>query len=348
MTTFRKVTRVLVILTMIGGMALAEAATITATMGSQPGSGAAFTFVGANDGNVWLNTNYGGTWHWQNLVPLNVSFGVGSTAPGGNPAAYAVGTDGNLYIIHQVGSSWSTVNIGTPPGVALRTPVGVISNTSNQPFVFLIGSDGNLWLAHNAGSWTWRNLLTPSGVSITSAIGAVNIPGSYPQIVVRGSDGNTWVSQWNGSYYPWSKVVAPGQGLAVWASGTVPVIWTLFDGYVYETLQETAGGPWTYHQRAYVQELPLSFTVGMPLNDDYLCFVTNGGTFLVESYTSGTINKYINLTGTSYAATGSAGVSDFGSGPNVFLINTSGHLEVVYGSSGNLTNANAVDLGTPP
>ncbi|MGH8267713.1 MAG: hypothetical protein ACRETS_10365, partial [Steroidobacteraceae bacterium] len=47
----------------------AEAApSITAPIGSQPGSGAAFTFVGANDGNVWLNTNYGGTWHWQNLV----------------------------------------------------------------------------------------------------------------------------------------------------------------------------------------------------------------------------------------------------------------------------------------
>ncbi len=305
--------------------------------------------MGANDGNVWLNTNYGGTWHWQNLAPLNVSFGVGATAPGGNPAAYAVGTDGNLYIIHQVGSSWSTVNIGTPPGVALRTPVGVISNTSNQPFVFLLGSDGNLWLAHNAGSWTWRNLFKPSGVSIASPVGAVNIPGSYPQIFVIGSDGNLWVSQWNGSSYPWTNVGNRGtlQGLAAWEQSNYPYAFFLIDGYVWWAAQFTAGGSWTWNQESYISELPLTFPVGMPLNDYYVCFVTKGGTFLITSY-YGTNPKYINLTGTSYVATGSAGVSDFGSGPYVFLINTSGHLEVVYGSNGNLGNATAVDLGTPP
>lgn len=352
MTTSRKIARVLVALTMIGGMAIAAAASITAPIGSQPGGTAAYTFVGASDGNVWLNTSYGGYWHWQNLAPLNVSFGVGVTAPGGNPAAYAVGTDGNLYIIHQIGSSWSTVNIGTPPGVALRTPVGVMSNTSNQPFVFLIGSDGNLWLAHNAGSWTWRNLERPSGVALAQPVGAVNVPGSYPQIFVIGSDGNLWVSQWNGSSYPWSNVGNRGtlQGLAAWVDGTAPYAWLLADGYIWFAAQFTGGGPWTWYDedKNIVAELPLSFTVGMPLNDETVCFVTKNGTFLVESY-YGTSPKYIDLTGTSYVATASAGAADTGNGNlYVFLINTSGHLEAIYGTSGNLGNATALDFGTPP
>jgi hypothetical protein len=117
------------------GASAAHAANITAGIGAVAGgsgSNSVFMFVGADDGNVWLNTDYGAPLHWQNLVPLNVSFGAGVLAPGGQAAAYAVATDGNLYIIHIVGSSYVATSIGTPAGVALTAWNGTISNTSNQ------------------------------------------------------------------------------------------------------------------------------------------------------------------------------------------------------------------------
>jgi hypothetical protein len=361
MITFCKSTRragvltaVLVIASCINSVA--EAASITAPVGSQPGSGAAYTFVGANDGNVWLNTNSGGTWHWQDLVALNVSFGVGATAPGGSPAAYAVGVDGNLYIIHQVGSSWSTQNIGTPSAVALRKSVGVISNTSDQPFVFLIGSDGNLWLAHNAGSWTWRNLGTPSGVALSKPVGAVNIPGSYPQIFIIGSDGNLWVSQWNGSSYPWSLLGRPNgyqltTGMFAWQQGNLPYgfVGTASNGAWYAH-QLSSGGAWQW------TSLPASATqlpVGLALNDDIAIAAFDSLSLtriaVNDPCPAPHINCAVNLNDT-YAIMTPVGVADTGDGegPYAFAINTSGHLEVIYGSSGNLGDANAIDLGTPP
>lgn len=67
------------VLVFIGsGFSLAGAVTISAPIGATNGSGAAFAFVGGSDGNVWLNTNYGGTYHWQNLAPLSVAFGAGT------------------------------------------------------------------------------------------------------------------------------------------------------------------------------------------------------------------------------------------------------------------------------
>lgn len=329
--------------------AAAQAAiSITAPIGTQPGSHAAWTFVGASDGNVWLNTSFGGSWHWQNLAPLNVSFGVGVTAPGGNPAAYAVGTDGNLYIIHQVGSSWSTQNIGTPPGVALRTPVGVISNTSNQPFVFLIGSDGNLWLAHNAGSWTWRNLETPSGISLAKAVGAVNIPGSYPQIFIIGGDGNLWVSQWNGSSYPWTLLGHPPglqitAGMWAWEQSNLPYGFVVAPSgggsSVWYAHQLSSGGAWqwTHMTNNYGVLMP----VGMPLNDTYACTLVSDSELSENALGSG-FGPFINLP-PPYTAQASVGVSDFGLGPYIFLINTNGDLEVVYG----LGSGNILDLGRP-
>lgn len=362
MIVFGKIARRAALLTLVviayGITGAAEAASITAPIGSQPGSGAAYAFVGASDGNVWLNTNSGGTWHWQNLVPLNVSFGVGTTAPGGAPAAYAVGTDGNLYIIHQVGSSWSTVNIGTPPGVALRTPVGVISNTSNQPFVFLVGSDGNLWLAHNAGSWTWRNLGTPGGIALTKPVGAVNIPGSYPQIFMIGSDGNLWVSQWNGSSYPWTLLGRPdGQqitaGLWAWESGNLPYGFVV-SGNVWYAHQLSSGGAWQWTKLAVTgSDLPVTIPIGMALNDDVAVWVTSGSPYLLSE---------IPITGCgppNYACppaeltsaetvTASVGVADFDEGPFAFMINSSGHLEVAYSYSHTYATVIVQDLGTPP
>lgn len=367
MRLLRKMTPLLAILigiVLLATVTAAEAVSII-PIGSQPGSGAAYAFVGGSDGNVWLNTNSGGAWHWQDLAPLNVSFGVGATAPGGSPAAYAVGTDGNLYIIHQVGSSWSTQNIGTPSGVALRTPVGVMSNTSNQPFVFLIGSDGNLWLAHNAGSWTWRNLFTPSGVTLAKPVGAVNIPGSYPQIFVVGGDGNLWVSQWNGSSYPWSNLGRPNgfqiiAGLFAWQQGSLPYGFVATPdntGYppVWYAHQLSPGGAWKW---TYLNlSNSVGFPVGIALNDDVAVDAAPGGAFLNRIGVNGNGGcppPHINCPNTDlpspYTAAAAVGVANTGDGEGTyaFMINTSGHLEVIYGTSGNLGDAEGIDLGTPP
>ncbi len=366
MTTLRKVGRLRAILTgvvLFGGVTAVEAATITAPIGSEQGSGAAFTFVGADDGYVWLMTNYGGTWHWQELVALNVSFGVGVTSLNGYPSAYAVGTDGNLYEIYQAGQYWAKVNVGTPPGVALRTPVGVISDSNSQPYVFLIGSDGNLWMAHAVGSWAWTNLFRPSGVTIGAPVGAGNAADysghPYPQIFVLGIYGNLWASQYDGSSYPWSRVGTPPTGVIAMGLGVFigSLNGTSFPQVLVEDRSNPPnlyiasqypppGGPWTWQFWTGIQ--PVAFPVGMtPGAYAVLCFYTTSNS-LARLNNGTTAPVYTNLAGTSYAAKASAGVTDFGVGPYVFLIATSGDLEVVYGTSGNLGNAQAIDLGVPP
>jgi hypothetical protein len=363
MRSIRRTMRFLTILTgavLLAYVTAAQAAVSIIPIGSQPGSGAAYAFVGGSDGNVWLSTNSGGTWHWQDLTPLNVSFGVGATAPGGSPAAYAVATNGDLYVIHQVGSSWSSQNIGTPTGVALRTPVGVISNTSSQPFVFLIGSDGNLWLAHNAGSWSWTNLSRPSGVTLSKAVGAVNIPGSYPQIFIVGSDGNLWVSQWNGSSYPWSNLGHPSglsitAGLFAWEQGNLPYGFVAANSteVVWYAHQLSSGGSWEWTYLSLSSDV--GFPVGIALNDDVAINVGPGGTLLNRvGVNGGCPPPHVNCPNTTlsspYTAQAAVGVANTGDGEGsyAFLINTSGHLEVIYGTSGNLGSAEVIDLGTPP
>lgn len=359
---------VLALVTLVAISPAAQAVSITAPIGVTNGhAGITFAFVSGSDGNVWLNTNYTGPFAWQSLTPLNVAYGVGATSPGLNPAAYAVGTDGNLYIIHQVGSAWNTVNIGTPPGVALLKPVGVISNTSSQPFVFLIGSDGNLWLAHNAGSWGWTNLHTPSGVAISMAVGAVNIGSSYPQIFIVGSDGNLWRASWNGSSYPWVNAGTPGAGIGI-AKGLYacadPLTSSAPEGWVLATDNTVRFAEWNgsgfnwYNLGVPPGGSPVA-TVGISLVDADPVLTTGGGNYLDYAPYDDVRGSYgawysidlATVSGGPLTSMTPVGTDDPGywtTGPVPFLIGSNGDLYVLYGTGDLASSPVAHNLGTPP
>ena len=251
--------KVLTGLLALASASAANAAAITVPIGvTADSSHSSYAFVGAADGNVWLADDYphSGPFNWQNLGALasgvTVAHGVGTTAPGGVPAAYAIGSDANLYIIHQVSGSWSSQSIGAPSGVTLVKGLGVCSNTSNQPFVFVLGSDGNVWLAHNAGSWTWTNIGHPSGVSVSAAVGVTNVAASYPQLYVIGTDNDLWHASWNGSGYPWNNSQlgsgAPASVVAAvgaYTSGTVPVAYVIGSGAVLYAVSGGSSAGWS-------------------------------------------------------------------------------------------------------
>jgi hypothetical protein len=319
------------------GFTSAGAVTITAAIGATDGSSAAWAFVGGSDGNVWLNTNYGGSYHWQNLAPLTVAYGAGVLNPGGNPNAYAVATDGNLYNIHDIGGSWSTVNIGRPSGVTLVSWVGTIQNNSNQPFIFLVGSDGNLWLAHNAGSWTWRNIGNP-GSAVVIGVGAVNITPSYPQAYIRTSSGQVYQATYNGSGYSWRTTsIACGFCLVTaGSSDTVPIVFNAGGRY-------TASGTsyiFTYYSTAIPSGIA-GMAVGITIKDNWPVFTDPTQSYIysfdgISWYTT----NFATVTGTTVAAP--VGVEDAGGGsPYAFVIGADGNL-YISGAGGAPSN-----LGMP-
>jgi hypothetical protein len=322
------------------GFTSANATTITAAIGATSGNSAAWAFVGGSDGNVWLNTNYGGAYHWQNLTPLTVAYGAGVLSPGGNPNAYAVATDGNLYSITDSGGSWTTVNLGTPSGVTLVSWVGSIQNSSNQPFIFFVGSDGNLWLKHNAGTWqAWKNLGNP-GSPVVVGVGATNITPSYPQIFVKTSSGQVYQSTYNGSGYVWRLTpIACGLCLVTAEnSDTLPAVFNASGRYL-------ASGT-TYTFSYYSNPLPTGgagMAVGIAIQDNWPVFTDTTQSYLYFGGPPGTTwyqTDFAASTGTTVAVP--VGVEDPGSGlPYAFVIGADGNLYVA-GAGGTPSN-----LGMP-
>ena len=306
------------------GFTAANAVTITAAIGSTNGGSAAYAFVGGSDGNVWLNTNYGGTFHWQNLAPLNVSYGAGVLSPGGNPAAYAVGTDGNLYIIHQVGSSWSAALIpGKPSAVTLVKWVGTIQNSSNQPFIFLVGSDGNLWLAHNAGSWNWTNIGNP-GAAITAGVGAINISPSYPQAFVQIGSGAVYQAAWNGSGYTWRSTDI-ACGICLVSAGNSDS-----DPWVFNTQGSYLWNGSSYPFAVYHEFVPslVGAKVGITVQDNWPVFIDSTNQYIYFGYLQGYswyTNDFTSVTGTTINFP--VGVEDTGTGiPYAYVVGANGNL----------------------
>lgn len=101
---------------------------------------------------------------------------------------------------------WHWDNLGKPPGVNIRTPLGaltVMDTTSAQrAHVFVEGNDFNHWVNWwNGSQWSWTNLGKPAGANIHSPMGALTVmdtPSSAqrPYVFVLGNDGNLWFDWW--------------------------------------------------------------------------------------------------------------------------------------------------------
>ncbi|TCB98395.1 hypothetical protein E0H26_08400 [Micromonospora zingiberis] len=163
-----------------------------------------------------------------NAVPATRQV-VGAVAVGDRyPYVFVVGTDGNLWINWQDQSAqWNWSNMGTPPGVGLRMPIGVtIVDNFSRPYAFLLGTDQNVWsLWRSSTSWQWSNQGSPPGANFVSwpSFAAVAVNGTSPYLFVR-SDGDetVWVNWWNGAAWNWTNISSPPDGIA--ATGPVGVL----------------------------------------------------------------------------------------------------------------------------
>lgn len=344
----------------MGTVTAAIAASITASIGSDRYGSVPSGWVAASDGRVWFVAPTGGdpVWVWTSagLLPTGaaVSIGVGVTSPGGVPAAYSIGNDGDLYISHDVSGTWETNLIGRPPnGAALVKGIGVCTNSSNQPFVFMVGDDGNVWLAHYTGSWGWTNLGTPPGLGIASGVGAVNAGSSYPQLWVIASNNTLWHAGWNGSGYPWSEAPGPSGITAVMGEG---VYWNGSadeariigsNGYLY-TVPNSNGsnGAWSSSGNDGL-DLLQSSPLGLDLTtyDTYIDVPTGTGSWIPYRFANGVFYKLpcpgscaqLKRVGASHQTIGSNEYS------SVFAVGSDGTAYFYeYGSSG------WIGLGLPP
>ncbi|SCG39837.1 hypothetical protein [Micromonospora rifamycinica] len=148
---------------------------------------------------------------------------VGTVAVGDRyPYVFTIGTDGNLWINWQDQTQgWNWSNMGTPPGVGIRMPVGVtIVDAFSRPYAFVLGTDGNLWsLWRSLTAWQWRNQGAPPGSNFVSwpSFAAVAVDGTSPYIFVR-SDGDEtiWVNRWNGAVWSWANLGSPPDGISAY------------------------------------------------------------------------------------------------------------------------------------
>ena len=178
-------------------------------------------------------------------TPSPVRIGIGAVNIGGNDNVFYQGFDGNVWENYWTGSSWTSLNLGTPPGgVSIVRSIGANVN-GGSPFgyseVFVVGSDGNLWDSNRSGSsWTWLNLSRPSGVNINSSLG-VSVYGNSTEVFVMGSDGNIWEDTWNGSTWVWRNLGTPNSTVGITAAlGTAVVSGAYTQVYV----KGTDGNVW--------------------------------------------------------------------------------------------------------
>ncbi|HEX5719606.1 MAG TPA: LamG-like jellyroll fold domain-containing protein [Thermoanaerobaculia bacterium] len=229
----------------------------------------------------------------QSWVPLGAPTESGSTGNlSGGPGAvllgtgciwaFAIGTDGNLYVRGQStpGGSWSAWGlIGTPSaGLNPESAVGVTLNASGQPEVCATGKDGllyNIWYVSSTLSWSsWNGLgqpiivppknLEPPPPSIPMPLvgptALANVDGTL-YAFATGADGALWYrwqteagvetwSDWTGTTSaPGGLIGSSSLGaLGITSTGEVDIGAVGNDGNFYVGSYATEGatwGPWS-------------------------------------------------------------------------------------------------------
>lgn len=208
----------------------------------------AYVFLNGSDGNLWMNWSDGTNWYWTNQgapqAGVTVTVGVGvitvmdSLDSAQRPYAYAIGSDGQLWLDWWDYTRWDWASQGTPQsGVAVTAGVGVLSvmdtpTAAQRPYAFVLGSDGQLWLNWwDDTAWHWTSQGTPGvGVTITSTVGVVTVMDSpdsaqRPYAFFIGSDGQLWVEWWDYDHFVWANQGVPQAGVTVAAGvGVLTVI----------------------------------------------------------------------------------------------------------------------------
>jgi hypothetical protein len=119
----------------------------------------AHVFIVGNDNNLWCRWSDSANWHWLNMgkpPTANLRMPLGAIvvrdAPGApqRPHVFFEGNDSNLWCRWSDGANWQWLNMGKPPAVNIRTPLGAVTvmdtpTSPQRPHVFFEGNDYNLW-----------------------------------------------------------------------------------------------------------------------------------------------------------------------------------------------------------
>jgi hypothetical protein len=182
---------------------------------------------------------------------------MGALTVGGTlPYAFALGSDGNLWVNYSTGAAWHWANLSHPSGVSIVSSFGVCAiqgggTPSAWPFVFVSGGDGNLWLnfLSNGVTWTWVNhggLGLGFGVKIAGAgIGAAAVNGSLPHVFAVGGDYGLWVNWFDGGNWQTSHQGGPtdGKGISPLINPTQTVV-AGDDGKLWAFVRSNDGHMW--------------------------------------------------------------------------------------------------------
>jgi hypothetical protein len=142
---------------------------------------------------------------------------VGTLTVDQRPYVFVQGSDGHLWVHWWTGSAWRWDDQGTPPGVGISGPIGVLTvmdtpTSPQRPYVFVQGSDDHLWVNYWTGSrWDWADQGRPSiriGFTrlfkrVFDSVGTLTVD-QRPYVFVRGSDDHLWVHWWTGSEWDWA------------------------------------------------------------------------------------------------------------------------------------------------
>jgi hypothetical protein len=102
----------------------------------------------------------GAAWHWADQGtpsgvsvsgPVGVLTVMDTPASAQRPYAFVRGSDGHLWVNWWDGSTWHWADQGTPSGVSVSGPVGVLTvmdtpASAQRPYAFVQSSDGYLWV----------------------------------------------------------------------------------------------------------------------------------------------------------------------------------------------------------
>ena len=181
----------------------------------------------------------------SSATPVAVALPPGVTATaiaGGGGAAYAMGSDGNLYVwgynaYGELGDN-STLNSDTPVRVDLPSGVTPKVITAGGGFAHAIGSDGNLYgwgldnTAGQLGDGGGSNRETPEVISLAPTVKPTAIADNIHTGYAIGSDGQV---------YAWGYGLAGELGNGADGNFSTPVVVSLPGGSVPESLGAEPG-----------------------------------------------------------------------------------------------------------
>jgi hypothetical protein len=156
-------------------------------------------------------------------------------------------SDGHLWVRWWDGSEWQPwADHGTPPGLAVvpADSIAVVTDPSNNLYVFVQGSDGGLWARWwDGSSWRWEGYGGPPAA--VHAPGSIGAPAAVTYqnsvyVFVQAFSGHLWVLWRDGSTWQWADQGTP-PGLTIDAGAIAAIT---YEDRLYAFVRASDGHLW--------------------------------------------------------------------------------------------------------